>query len=156
MLSGVEPNHSANACTWRYRLVGTAGGPCLLLLLLLRRINVAAADLSAAFDGVAILTGGRRLPLDASTWLGGRLLRALVQRSFTSAGRVAAAQRVQRDGEDRARREFADRDALLRRRGGARHLDGPNDRLAVCAALDVRALLVHGREENLQVVRIGV
>ena len=73
-----------------------------------------------------------------------------------AAGMLAAAQGMQAHTEDRAGGERADRNAVLRGLRRADHLDGPDDRLAVLAADDAFALFVHRREEDLQMVRVGI
>src|SRR5688572_1213647 len=114
--------------------------------LLGRRRQLAVAERLVPFDGVAVLAGGRR-----------RVHRALEQRRPAAiAGRFAAAQRMQADADDGLRRELVDRDPLARRLRRTAHLDGPDDRLPLVVADHVLPLLVHHREEDLQVIDVRV
>ncbi len=46
--------------------------------------------------------------------------------------------------------------AFLRRLRRAAHLHGPDHRFAVAVAQHVLALFVHGRKEDLQMIRVGI
>ena len=66
------------------------------------------------------------------------------------------AQRMQCDTEDRAAREIVDRDAVG---GGSRsgvQFKGPNPGLAFFVAKDLVARFVQRREEDLQMIRVGI